>query len=406
MKYKIKQQRGLTLIELIIVLTLLVTVLSVGFSLYMFSRNALSKGEKQSDAQSQARIASLFITNELRTAETVKIYNKEITGISKIDGRNYIYFDEGEKAIKFIHKKNDSSDVEINKKIAYTEKTPEGQLKFKKVSDKIVSFDLTIAIKGQTYKVESQINPLNLAKTTNIDGDITGITIEYTKPAVDDAISVTLDTDSLDLKSANAYLVLENDGSLTLKPPNYHPSTINLPKSGKYGSTITWDDGQNSDVIKPDGTVTRPMYLKDTNKVTLTATIKKGIASSTKIFKLNIDALEDLIIQKDTELSTLDGVPLLPVATNGQSYEYIFNTYGGQPGYTYTSDVDLSSFGLILESSGKLSGTATLPDEYKQTGVIILFNLKVDDSYSNYGGTINNNESQEYYLQISNVTTP
>ncbi|MDD2491741.1 MAG: S-layer homology domain-containing protein, partial [Bacteroidales bacterium] len=64
-------------------------------------------------------------------------------------------------------------------------------------------------------------------------------------------------------------------------------NNLTLPLSGSNGTTITWSSDTIA-VIANDGTVTRPAYYETDKTVTLTATIKKGAASETKIFTATV----------------------------------------------------------------------------------------------------------------------
>ncbi len=64
-------------------------------------------------------------------------------------------------------------------------------------------------------------------------------------------------------------------------------TNLNLPIKGTNDTTITWTSS-NPAYIKADGTVTRPSFGLGDRPVTLTATITKGNASTTKEFALTV----------------------------------------------------------------------------------------------------------------------
>ncbi|MDH6181205.1 putative cell wall-binding protein [Microbacteriaceae bacterium SG_E_30_P1] len=64
---------------------------------------------------------------------------------------------------------------------------------------------------------------------------------------------------------------------------------IDLPDTGEFGSTITWES--SSPLVTPTGEVTRPAYGQPNVEATLTATIAKGAASETKEFDVTIVSL-------------------------------------------------------------------------------------------------------------------
>lgn len=69
----IKEQKGLSLIELVIVLSLLGLVLAVGYSYLNFGLISYAQGEKQTIAQHGLRLTSSLVKNELRYARSVEI---------------------------------------------------------------------------------------------------------------------------------------------------------------------------------------------------------------------------------------------------------------------------------------------------------------------------------------------
>ncbi len=64
-------------------------------------------------------------------------------------------------------------------------------------------------------------------------------------------------------------------------------TNLNLPTKGNLDTTITWSSNDPS-IIKGDGTVIRPKFEDGNRLVTLTATITKGNASTTKEFALTV----------------------------------------------------------------------------------------------------------------------
>ena len=63
-----KSQRGLFLIELLIVLGLLSVVLSIGYMLFSFGYNSFFIAEARSDVQQNVRMVADFISREVRHA--------------------------------------------------------------------------------------------------------------------------------------------------------------------------------------------------------------------------------------------------------------------------------------------------------------------------------------------------
>ncbi len=65
--------RGLSLVELLIALFLLGIVLALGYNYFFFGMNTFNRGEQQADIQQNARLAADFITRSTRIAERLVI---------------------------------------------------------------------------------------------------------------------------------------------------------------------------------------------------------------------------------------------------------------------------------------------------------------------------------------------
>jgi hypothetical protein len=99
--------------------------------------------------------------------------------------------------------------------------------------------------------------------------------IKVIKEAITDSESVVADKAALDL----GYALPDSVVSVT--------QNLTLYAAGANGTTITWDSS-DTDVIGTDGTVTRPLKTSSDAIVTLTATIEKNGAQSTKVFQVNV----------------------------------------------------------------------------------------------------------------------
>ncbi len=88
----IKNQKGLSLVELLVGMAILSIVLAFGFLFYSFGVETFSKGGKNSDSRQNIRLAANFITQELRYATHVELLD-EIPSTFLTD-YNYIYVDD------------------------------------------------------------------------------------------------------------------------------------------------------------------------------------------------------------------------------------------------------------------------------------------------------------------------
>jgi len=86
---------------------------------------------------------------------------------------------------------------------------------------------------------------------------------------------------------------------------------LDLPKEGRYGSTITWVS-HNERYLKSDGKISRPEYGMGNRTVKLVATITYGSASDTREFDVTILEKERpyvIIGIRDVHVTTSIGVP-------------------------------------------------------------------------------------------------
>src|SRR5690554_5392741 len=142
---KSKHRKGITLIELILVIAILGIVISLGFSFFSFGNITFSRGQDQSSVQYSVRMASRYITDEVRTAKDVLIMeDKPVT----FENYNYIFVE----GTKIIHRKPDGSMLEIYGSSndgpidLYFETTGD---------DKVVEFSISKTISNQDFEVKS-----------------------------------------------------------------------------------------------------------------------------------------------------------------------------------------------------------------------------------------------------------
>lgn len=86
----LKQNEGLTLVELMVVLSLLGIVLVLGYMYFGFSVQAYEQGEKSAIAQQASRLVSNYVTKELRFANEIEI-NPSTNNFES--GYRYVYLE-------------------------------------------------------------------------------------------------------------------------------------------------------------------------------------------------------------------------------------------------------------------------------------------------------------------------
>ncbi|MGE4354462.1 MAG: PilW family protein, partial [Oscillospiraceae bacterium] len=94
----IKGKRGFTLVEVIVAMALLGMVISIAYSITGVSRKALNNSNDQFDIQNDIRIASSYVSNEIRFATELKIitYSDVTAGMNAhTAGYSYFYIHDG-----------------------------------------------------------------------------------------------------------------------------------------------------------------------------------------------------------------------------------------------------------------------------------------------------------------------
>jgi prepilin-type N-terminal cleavage/methylation domain-containing protein len=186
----IKNNRGLSLVELLIALFLLGIVLALGYNYFFFGMNTFNRGEQQADIQQNARLAADFITRSTRIAERLVIledgYNLEaVVSELNLEAENYyvyhIYEDNG--ALWYSRIKEGEIESELFESIS-------GQIDFEldfstgTSAPNILALQITANDQrgGGSFILDTEILILNLAMIENRSGG-SGRAILYQVPA-------------------------------------------------------------------------------------------------------------------------------------------------------------------------------------------------------------------------------
>ena len=104
-KSALKKSDGISIVELLVVLSLLGIVLALGYTYFAFGVRAYDRGEQHAIAQQASRLASGFITSEIRFANEIEI-NPDDNNFES--GYRYIYVEN--ESIKHV---NENGNVRI-----------------------------------------------------------------------------------------------------------------------------------------------------------------------------------------------------------------------------------------------------------------------------------------------------
>lgn len=143
--------KGITLIELLIVMALMGVIGAVAFSMYLFGNNTYLKVDKQYQLQSDLRLSTDYIIKEVRNASELEIVEVPISTF--VQGYHYIYIENK----KLIYYYNENS-------VAKTESVLQNDLfnpAFKRLKLSNNKNMLSIVFIGakisQNYKVDTEV---------------------------------------------------------------------------------------------------------------------------------------------------------------------------------------------------------------------------------------------------------
>lgn len=293
-----QKKRGITLIELIVVLAISGIVISSLGSIYVANMKTFKKSSERSQNQYDVKMAADFITDQLRYAKNVEV-TSEVKDMDPDDEKKYnnIYLSESSNSSQIVYSKKG-----ITASVPGISNVNDYTLEFSKVSDDVIRFK--VGKKGtHAYDIETQVKVLNIAETSphKVQGT-SGINVTYIlDEKVSDSEAVDLDREWVNIK--NASIITEN---------------IILPSLGPNGSTITWSSS-NPSVVTDNGNVSRQ---ESDVIVYMTATVSKNGKTDTKVIQITvirrgadptIDTIPD--ISDLTVLNSVYSMPSTLVAT-------------------------------------------------------------------------------------------
>lgn len=243
MKLIAGSKKGLTLLELIITIAILSIVLMGAYSLFGVGNTTFIRGTRQSDIQSSIRLASDYITQQIRYSTEIKILDDAaIPSLRDIQPyENYIYFDSTNNTITHINK-------------YFTKTIPighPGSIEFTSLSPfKLLEFNIRAENLGQSYNINSEVVSMNLHLSTG--GVITGTTGNT---------ALKTERDAIYFKTATDYMAI-------LLKPVAQELTINTENNLEisFGREIT-----NVSIVSSDGITNPQPVITGTNTVEITS---------------------------------------------------------------------------------------------------------------------------------------
>lgn len=341
----ISNQKGLTLIELLISMALLFVVIGIIFSMHIFGIRSLSRGIAKRDLQADMRLAMDAINKEVR-------YSEEISLTAGDSSYEHIYV----SANKVMVKPADASERSLTDAII---SNPASDLKF------------SLQTQGENYL-------LHIEMTGTFKGNTSYLETDLFLPNISDA-SIAANTQNIYYKKLVAEAEAEGGPGpseiLAFGTASSLPEAI---RNEGYSTTITASGGAGSYIFS---STDLPGWL------TLNALsgVLSGTAPNSAVsysFSLTVQDGEGKTISSTFDLDVVSS-PLafetastLPNAKKKKAYSTTIAASGGAGGYQYTAS-GLPSWLTLNKTSGVLSGKA--PD----TNGSYAFTITVTDSDSN-----------------------
>lgn len=158
-------EQGVTLVELLLVLSLLGMVLGIAYSIHFFGTISFSRGSQQAAMQQEARFLAKVLSDEIRFAHNIKLLNAVPEEVES----NYaiIFMDETGKIVK--------KDRDSRTHLGPTSENISAILDFKLDTSGHVEFGVEVISKTGKYKLETSVLALNLEAPL----DSAGVVMQY-----------------------------------------------------------------------------------------------------------------------------------------------------------------------------------------------------------------------------------
>ncbi len=173
-------KRGYTLVELLVVITLILTVLGIGYSLYFYAQKSFSIYEERWITQNETRYVSRFLEEELATIYSCEILNQMPVDFD--DDYRYIWAEDGIINLRYSDDSGNLHNITLNEEASLSVDFIHGTDSYGNRVDNFLQFD----VKGQyiDYNVINGVELRNLGRKMSITGSVSGLGLKYKSVAI------------------------------------------------------------------------------------------------------------------------------------------------------------------------------------------------------------------------------
>lgn len=148
-------KKGVTLIELILVLAILTIVIGSAYSLFSFGSKTFTGGSKQYNAQNSTRLIVDYITKEIRFATDLSVQSVSLSENQITDNEHYsyIYIKNG----SLHHSLYDLATNSRNSRVLQGD-ISEANSSFNKINNSTLGITMTSNGNNQEYFIDTEVN--------------------------------------------------------------------------------------------------------------------------------------------------------------------------------------------------------------------------------------------------------
>lgn len=237
-------KNGFTLVELIIVIAIMGVILAAVTTMFFFSNDTFGKTSDQQTVQSDVRLISTFIEDELQYAHELEVLSA--IPVTPEATKRYIYLEND----RIMFKEENASVEEIKSAFDFIDYT----LTFNKYNSTVLNYQLTGEFDESSFTVDSDIEVLNM-KMTSSDSEIigtSGIGVKYTLASekntfIEFNFLSEVNVDELD----DDFYGIISDDRIYVHVPSDTVLTSLIPSFKTKGNSVEVDENSQESGVSP-----------------------------------------------------------------------------------------------------------------------------------------------------------